>query len=193
MRWATDAALDEHARGGSMALTGPQTEILSALSKEQLLELIDIQQKNWWNLQNNWMAYMDREYGQEAAVKGDCHCFPANARVQVFRLKKLLGLEDDVESLRKAMVLSTIWANGEYEVWKVDERRLRIKVTTCHQQVRRLEEGVGELGCKPAGIAISEAAARALHPDWKVRCLVCPPDAHPEGVWCEWEFERPIP
>jgi hypothetical protein len=50
---------------------------------------------------------------------------------------------------------------------------------------------MGELACKPAGIAISEAAARALNPACQVRCLVCPPDAHPRDVWCEWEFELP--
>lgn len=174
-----------------MAPSKPQMEILSQMTREQLLELIDIQQKNWWNLQNNWMAYMSTEYGMEAAVKGDCHCFPANARVQMYRLKKLLGLGEDLDSLMKAMVLSTIWANGEYDIWKVDDRTFRIRVTDCHQQVRRLEEGMGELACKPAGIAISEAAARTLNPACEVRCLVCPPDAHPRDIWCEWEFAVP--
>ena len=174
-----------------MALSKPQTEILSALTREQLLEFIDMQQKNWWNLQNNWMAYMNAEYGMEAAVKGDCHCFPANARVQMLRLKKLLGLGADLDALMKAMVLSTIWANGEYDVTRVDDRTFRIRVTDCRQQVRRLEEGMGELACKPAGLAISEAAARVIHPGCRVRCLVCPPDSHPPNVWCEWEFELP--
>jgi len=176
-----------------MALNQPQMEILSTLSREALLELIDIQQKTWWNLQNHWMAYMNTEYGMEAAVKGDCHCFAANARVQVFRLKKLLGLEPDLDALMKTMVLSTIWANGEYDIWKIDDTTFRIKVTTCHQQVRRLEEGMGELACKPAGIAICEAAVQAITPACRVRCLVCPPDQHPRDVWCEWEFELPAP
>ena len=176
-----------------MAPSKPQMEILSQMTREQLLELIDIQQKNWWNLQNNWMAYMSTEYGMEAAVKGDCHCFPANAKVQMFRLKRLLGLGDDLESLRRAMVLSTIWANGEYDVWTTDDRTLRILVTACHQQERRLEEGMGELACKPAGLAISEAAARVLNPGCRVQCLVCPPDEHPQGVWCDWEFTLPAP
>lgn len=174
-----------------MALNKLQADILSALSREQLLELIDVQQKNWWNLQNNWMAYIDRAYGMDAAVAGDAHCFPANARVQMFRLKKLFGLGEDVDSLMKAMVLSTIWANGTYDIWKLDDRTFRIKVTDCHQQVRRLEEGVGELACKRAGIAIAETGARAINPRCSVRCLVCPPDPHPEDVWCEWEFELP--
>lgn len=53
-----------------------------------------------------------------------------------------------------ALALSTIFANGEYDMRKIDENRFRIRVTTCLQQVRRLEEGLGELACKPAGMAI---------------------------------------
>lgn len=174
-----------------MPPSASQMEILSTLSRDQLLELIDVQQKNWWNLQNHWMAYMDREYGMDAAVKGDSHCCAANARVQMFRLRRLLGLGDDVDSLMKAMILSTIWANGEYEIWKIDATRFRIRVTTCHQQVKRLEEGLGELACKPAGLAVAEAGARAINPACGVRCLVCPPDDHPRDRWCEWEFEVP--
>ncbi len=175
-------------RRQAMALNPAQVAILSKCSKEQLLEFIDMQQRNWWNLQNNWMAYMDREYGQEAAVKGDSHCFPANAKVQMYRLKKMLGLGDDLRSLRDAMVLSTIWANGDYEVREIDRQHFRIKVTNCYQQVRRLEEGLAELACKPAGIAICEAAVEVINPAAAVRCLVCPPDDHPADVWCEWEF-----
>jgi len=171
-----------------MALNTPQAEILSRLSREQLLEFIDTLQKNWWNLQNNWMAFMNREYGEAAALKGDSHCFGANAKVQVHRFKRMFGLKDDLPSVMDALALSTIFANGEYEMWKIDESRFRLRVTNCLQQVRRVEDGMGELACKPAGMAICEAAASSINPATRVTCVVCPPDAHPAGVWCEWEF-----
>lgn len=174
-----------------MALTEVQTEKLSKLSKEQLLDVIEMYQKNWWNLQNNYILYINDEYGEEAAVKADAHCFPANAKVQMYRWKKMLGLGDDLQSVMDAMALSTIWANADYEISKLDERRFRIRVTKCHQQVRRLEDGLGEIGCKPAGIAICEAAARVFDPGARVTCLTCPPDEHAEDRWCEWEFEFP--
>ncbi|UCG07272.1 MAG: hypothetical protein JSV83_01045 [Desulfobacterales bacterium] len=174
-----------------MALNPAQKEKLSKLSKEELLEFIDMFQKNWWNLQNNYILYINNEYGEEAAVKADAHCFPANAKVQMHRLRKMFGLTDDLQSLMDAMVLSTIWANADYDLSKVDEEKFMIKVTNCHQQVRRLEDGLGEIACKPAGIAICEAAAGVINPDARVRCLVCPPDEHPHDVWCEWEFEIP--
>jgi hypothetical protein len=132
-----------------MALSKVQTEKLSKLSNKELLEFIDMLQKNWWNLQNNYILYINTEYGEEAAVKADAHCFPANAKVQMYRLTKMFGLKDDLQSLMDAMALSTIWANADYDIFKIDKEKFRIKVTNCHQQVRRLEDGLGEFACKP--------------------------------------------
>ena len=172
-----------------MSLKKAQMDILSKLSREELLDFIDMLQKNFWNLQNNYILYINNEYGEEAAVKADGHCFPANAKVQMYRLRKMFGLKDDIQSLMDAMILSTIWANSDYEIWKVDDKRLRIKATNCYQQVRRLEDGMNEIGCKPAGMAISKEAAEVINPAFEVKCIVCPPDDHPDDVWCEWEFE----
>lgn len=174
-----------------MALNKAQQDRLSKLSKTQLLDFIDMLQKNWWNLQNNYILHINTEHGEEAAVKADGQCFPANAKVQMYRLKKMFGLKDDLQSLVDAMVLSTIWVNCDYDLSRIDERTFRIKVTNCYQQVRRVEDGLGEFGCKPAGVAICETAAKAIHPQASVECLVCPPDEHPKDVWCEWEFRLP--
>jgi hypothetical protein len=168
-----------------------QQERFSQLSKEQLIDVIDMLQKNWWNLQNNYILHINKDYGEEAAVKADANCFPANAKVQMYRLKKMFNLKNDLKSLMDAMVLSTIWTNGDYELRILDDKAFRITVTHCHQQVRRLEEGLGEIGCKPAGIAICEAAAEVIVPGAEVKCLTCPPDVHPKDVWCDWEFRIP--
>ncbi len=104
-----------------MALSKAQTEKLSKLSKKELLEFIDMLQRNWWNLQNNYILYINNEYGEEAAVKADAHCFAANAKVQMYRLRKIFGLKDDLQSLMDAMALSTIWANADYDILKIDK------------------------------------------------------------------------
>lgn len=168
-----------------------QQERFSRLSKEQLVDVIDMLQKNWWNLQNNYILHINKEYGEKAAVKADATCFPANAKVQMHRLKKMFNLKNDLSSLMDAMALSTIWTNCDYELKIVDDKAFRITVTNCYQQVRRVEDGLGEIGCKPAGIAICEAAAEVIVPGAQVKCLVCPPDAHPKDVWCDWEFRVP--
>jgi hypothetical protein len=33
--------------------------------------------------------------------------------------------------------------------------------------------------------------ARAVDPRIQTRCIVCPPDDHPDDVWCAWEFSIP--
>lgn len=171
-----------------MALNQWQMQKLSALNREQLLDYIAMLQKNWWNLQNNYILHINNTFGEEAAVKADGHCFTANAKVQMYRLRKMFDLKDDLDSLMEAMILSTIWANADYDIWKVDEYAFRIKVTNCYQQVRRVEDGIGELACKPAGLAICEGAAAVINPNTVVECVVCPPDPHPQDVWCEWEL-----
>ncbi len=174
-----------------MALNRWQSEILSKLSKDELLDFIDMFQKNFWNLQNNYIMYLNNEYGEEAAVKADGHCYSANAKVQMYRLRKMFDLKDDLQSLMDAMVLSTIWANADYEIGKIDEKKFGLRVTNCYQQVRRLEDGIGEFSCKAAGLAICEAASAVINPAFDVKCIRCPPDEHPDDVWCEWEFELP--
>ena len=174
-----------------MALNDAQMEKLSAFTKNQLFDFIDMLQKNWWNLQNNYIAYINKEYGEEAAVKADAFCFPANAVVQMHRLKKLLNLKDDSQSLKDAMILSTIWVNCDYDMVEIDKSTFRIQVTDCYQQVRRVQEGLGELPCKPAGLAICEAAIKVINPLAEVQCILCPPDLHPDNIWCEWEFTIP--
>jgi len=172
-----------------MALNKPQMEILSKLSKNELLDFIDLLQKNWWTLQNNYILYINNKYGEDAAVEADGHVFSASAKAQMHRLRKMFGLKDDVQSLMDAMILSTIWANGDYDVSRVDEHKFRLKVTKCHQQLRRLEEGLGELPCKAAGLAICDVASAVINTAFKTECLVCPPDEHSDDVWCEWEFQ----
>jgi hypothetical protein len=33
-----------------------------------------------------------------------------------------------------------------------------------------------------------KAFAKEFNPDIEVKCNVCPPDEHPDDLWCEWEF-----
>ncbi len=57
-----------------------QQERFSQLSKEQLIEVIDMLQKNWWNLQNNYILHINTEYGEEAAVKADAILLPGQCQ-----------------------------------------------------------------------------------------------------------------
>ena len=58
----------------------------------------------------------------------------------------------------------------------------------CRVQNTRLKKGLSEFGCKPVRFGFLKAFANEINPAIKVSCSMCPPDEHPEDLWCEWEF-----
>jgi hypothetical protein len=50
-------------------------------------------------------------------------------------------------------------------------------------------KGLDEFGCKPVRFGFLKAFAKEFNPDIVVNCNVCPPDEHPDDLWCEWEFK----
>jgi len=163
-------------------------EELEKMNKKEIMGYIDVLHKIFWNIQGNWMQYVSEKYGTEAAKAGDMHVFGRNGEVQAWLLKKLFGLQGTVADLGRALIFSTMLSNVEYEVSEVSQTHLRAKVTRCHMQLGRRKSGLPELPCKEAGLAALGRFGRAINSDLAIHCLVCPPDEHPEDLWCEWEW-----
>ena len=51
-----------------------------------------------------------------------------------------------------------------------------------------MENGLDEFECKPVRFGFLKSFAKEFNPNIEVICNVCPPDKHPEDLWCEWEF-----
>ncbi|MFZ5632863.1 MAG: DUF6125 family protein [Bacillota bacterium] len=161
---------------------------LEKMSREEMIKYIDELHKFFWNIQGNWMQFVSEKYGTEAAREGDTRVFGRNGEVQGWLLKKLFGLGESMEDLGKALVFSTMLSNVEYEISEVSDRHIRARVTKCHMQLGRRKSGLPELPCKEAGLAALGRFGRAVNPDLEIECIVCPPDEHPEDLWCEWEW-----
>ena len=164
-------------------------EQLANLSKDQLIQYSEMMANNWWNLQNNWMINVTKRYGSEVAAEFDGIVFGRQAEVQAWRLKKLFNLGDDIQSLVKAINLSTLLSNVEFEYVEVDEKHCRLRVTSCSMQLERKKLGVPELPCKMPGTEANGKFASAINPKVKTTCIICPPDKHPDNLWCEWQFD----
>jgi hypothetical protein len=52
-------------------------------------------------------------------------------------------------------------------------------------QLRRKEEGLPELPCRPALASTAAIVAKVINPAIKVISVMAPPDPHPEDLWCE--------
>ena len=44
---------------------------LQKLTKAKIIDYCDVMASNWWNLQNNWMLNISKDYGSETAAKYD--------------------------------------------------------------------------------------------------------------------------
>ncbi|MBW1672167.1 MAG: hypothetical protein JRJ45_00725 [Deltaproteobacteria bacterium] len=162
---------------------------IGKLSKESLIRYADFMAYNWWNIQGNWMMQMSERYGTEIATEFDTLVWDRNARVQAWKLKALFDLEGDMQGLVKAISLSTVFSNVEFEFPEIDDKRSRILVSKCTMQLNRIKAGLPELPCKEPGIVCVEGFASAYNPNIKTTCLLCPPDEHSDNEWCHWLFE----
>jgi hypothetical protein len=64
----------------------------------------------------------------------------------------------------------------------------RIRVPHCPPQEARVKMGREEFPCKAMHMGEFESFAREIDERVEVRCLMAPPDPHPDDVWCEWEL-----
>lgn len=168
-------------------MEGYKDELLK-MPQEQLAGYVEVLHKFFWNIQGNWMQHVSERYGTGAAKEGDTIVFGRNGEVQGWLLKKLFSLSDDMEDFRKALFFSTLLSNVEYRVTEVSGVHLRARVTKCHMQLNRRKAGLPELPCKESGMAALGRFGRAVNPALDMRCIVCPPDEHPDDLWCEWEW-----
>lgn len=164
-------------------------EELLALPKETLADLIEMDHKNFWNLQGQWFLYVEDLLSTDDALRGDEVVFAKNCVAQAHRVKKLFKLENDIPLLMKALKFAPILGNFEFEYAEVEEKRFQVKITKCPMHIWRKQQGLSRHPCKQAGLDSFISFAKVINPNFNVRCIACPPDEPlPEGIWCWWEF-----
>lgn len=161
---------------------------LAQLSKEDLLDFIELTVKNFWTLQNNWVINVEKKYGEDAAMELDGMVMGKYQQVENHRLQKFFNLGDDMAALVKVIDNSMGAANLEQEFAEVTEKRAVLRVTKCTMQLQRRKSGLPEIACQKAHQAQEGFGVKVINPKMEIRCLSCPPDPHPEDLWCEWEF-----
>ena len=162
---------------------------LSELPKERLLDYMEMQCKNLWTLQNNYMVNLEERYGHELATEFDSMCFGRMAEVAYYRLKRFFDLGDDIESLRTCKQYFVAEPGTEGEVFRKGDNRIVTRITKCNMQLERKKRGAPELPCKPALFGVMDRAVKAINPKFEIIRHMAPPDPHPENLWCELEVE----
>src|SRR5574340_1357671 len=74
------------------------------------------------------------------------------------------------------------------DVIEESDRRVVFRMRDCRVQSARKRKGLDDFPCKSVGIVEYAEFARTIDPRIRTNCITCPPDDHPEDLWCAWEF-----
>ena len=166
-------------------------KMLSELPKEQLLDLFYMHIRGLWTVDGLYFLGIEEKHGTEGATEIDRSVWESMAKIEAKRLRKCLGIGgSDLRSMMRAL-RATSWAldlASKEIVIDEDGRRAVFRNLDCRTQKTRIRKGLGEFPCKKVRFGYLKAFAQEFSPDIEVRCITCPPDAHSEALWCEWEF-----
>ena len=110
--------------------------------------------------------------------------------VEARRIMQFLGLEPGggIPALAHALKFRLYALLNVQEVVDLSDTRCIFLMRGCRVQAARRNKGLPDFPCKQVGIIEYSGFARTIDPRIRTRCLTCPPDDHPEDVWCSWEF-----
>jgi hypothetical protein len=164
-------------------------EILSALSKEDLIELLGIYSKNWLAHDGVWFQSVERKFGMDEAMFHDAQAWERFTVIEARRIKEFLKLSEHagLEGLAKALQLRFYGNINDYELIFKDDK-LMFRNVDCRVQTARKRKGMAFHPCKSVGIVEYSGFAKAIDERIVCRCLSCYPDITDESTCCAWEF-----
>lgn len=162
--------------------------VLESMTREDLIRYIEILSKNFLTIDGYWFLGVEEKFGIEAAIDIDRRAWEQYAVSEAKRIKELLGIaEGTLADLERALQLICFAPSSGVRIELLDGR-LVMTITKCRPQRARTRDGRGEFACKPVGFAHLSTFAKTINPRFETRCIFAPPDSHPDGLWCRWEF-----
>jgi len=165
-------------------------EALAKIPEDRLLDFFFLQIRNLWRVDGLYFLGIETKFGTEAAAEVDAGVWEAMAKIEARSLQRMfqIGENPDVSAIMRLLRLSSWALDQPFKTVEVSDGCATLSVERCRTQETRLGKGLGEFPCKRVRFGYLKGFAEALNPNVKVSCLVCPPDKHPEGTWCKWEF-----
>lgn len=164
---------------------------LSEMTREQLIELLQITAKDLIAIDGTWFQSIEAEQGMDSAMEHDCAAWERFVPSEAKRLKAFLSLSDNcgLEGLAKALPLRCTSIANEWDMnWEDDGNTLVFRVTKCRVQAARLRKGMTFHPCKSAGQVEYKGFAKAIDKRINCECLSCYPEITDETCSCAWRF-----
>ncbi|UWG96269.1 DUF6125 family protein [Dehalobacter sp. DCM] len=164
-------------------------EMMNAMSKEELIELIGIYAKNWTALDGVWFQSVERKFGMDEAMYHDGEAWKRYTAIEAKRLKEFLKLPEQagLEGLAQALRLRFAAHINPSEI-VIDGNTLTYRILDCRVQTARSRKNLAYHPCKPVGFLEYDGFAKVIDPRIACTCLSCFPDVTDESCSCSWLF-----
>lgn len=160
-----------------------------ALSKDKLLQLLDIYAKNWLAMDGVWFQSVERKFGMAEAMEHDENAWRSFTVIEAKRIKEFLCLPErpGLEGLQQALAFR-LYANiNEYEII-LQDNALIYRTLDCRVQNARKRKGMVFHPCKPVGVIEYTLFAQTIDDRFTCEVLSCYPDITDESCNCSWKF-----
>jgi len=160
----------------------------SEMGDKDVREYLDFLLRQYRLTDAYWFLGVEDAFGTEAAVKLNEDIWSRMGGLAAKEIKDRFTLEEEgVARVLEALSYFPWTVIVGYEM-EESEDRARIRVPYCPPQAARLRTGRGEFSCKSMHLGEFSNFAKEIDERVEVRCLMAPPDPHPEDLFCEWEL-----
>ncbi len=165
-------------------------QVLEEMTKEQLLQVLMDDAKNWLAHDGLWFQAVERVHGMDAAIEADRAAWEKFTVIEATRIMARLGLEPGggIAALVECLKHRLYARLNRQEAVEVSDDRAVFRMVDCRVQSARKRKGLPDFPCKSVGLVEYAEFARTIDPRIETRCIACPPDQHPEEYYCAWEF-----
>ncbi|HDQ15555.1 MAG TPA: hypothetical protein ENN45_00675 [Bacteroidetes bacterium] len=165
-------------------------KLIEEIPKDKLADFIFMHLRNMWAVDGLYYLDIEERYGTGSATDIDEKVWEVMGKIEARKIKELFNIQGtDIPSLMKALSYSGWALDLEDKEIIVEKDKGTIRNTKCRVQSTRLSKGLSEFGCKSVRFGYLKAFAKEINPNIVVTCKVCPPDEHPDNLWCKWEFK----
>ncbi len=170
-------------------------ELLGSLDRDELVRIIVDDAKNWLAHDGLWFQAVEAAHGMDAAIDADRVAWERFAVVEARRIMERLGLKPGggIPALLECLRHRLYARLNAQEAKEVTDRRAVFVMRECRVQTARKRKGLPDFPCQSVGLVEYGEFAKAVDPRIRTRCVTCPPDDHPDDLWCAWEFTVPEP
>lgn len=164
-------------------------DILYSLTKEELIELIDIYSKNWLAMDGVWFQSVERKFGMKEAIYHDEEAWRRFTVIEARRIKEFLKLPEQagLNGLAKALSLR-FYANINNDQILLENNTLLYRTLECRVQTARKRKQMELHPCKSVGIIEYSEFAKTIDNRITCECLSCYPEIHDDSCCCSWLF-----